>query len=105
MLVTFSTPAHGDVTMFGDVAIGLLKMMGRGSSMPSALYAQDVQAALERLKAAVDPARSRQPNAAAEDGEEGEEPVVSISHRALPLIELLEAAAHENCAVMWESNE
>src|SRR5690606_36555266 len=101
MLVTFSTPAHGDITMFGDVAIDVLKMMGRDSTMPSALYAEDVQAALERLKAALNPTRTQQPDASAED--EGE-PVVSISHRALPLIELLEAAVQENCAVMWESN-
>lgn len=103
MLVTFSTPAHGDVTMFGDVAIQLLEMMGRSNTTPSALYAEDVQAALERLKAALNPVRSKHPNMPAED--EDEEPAVSISHRALPLIELLEAAVQENCAVMWESDE
>lgn len=104
MLVTFSTPAHGDVTMFGDVAVRLLKMMGRNDTVPSALYAEDVQAALERLKAAVDLTRSKpQTNMPAED--EDEEAAVSISHRALPLIELLEAAVHEKCSVMWESNE
>ena len=98
MLVTFSTPAHGDVTMFGDVAMRLLKMMGRSNTVPSALYAEDIQAALERLKAALDPARSSpKPNLPAEAEEDA---AVSILHRAQPLIELLEAAAHENCGVM-----
>lgn len=104
MLVTFSTPAHGDVTMFGDVAMRLLKMMGRSNTVPSALYAEDIQAALWRLKAALDLARSSpKPNLPAEDEEE--DATVSILHRAQPLIELLEAAAHENCGVMWERNE
>ena len=104
MLITFSTPAHGDVTLFGDVALQLLKMMGRSNTMPSALYAEDVQAALDSLKAAVHRGRSSpKPNVPAVD--EDEEPTVSISHRALPLIELLEAAAQEKAVVMWESNE
>jgi hypothetical protein len=38
---------------------------------------------------------------AAED-EDGE-PVVSLAHRALPLIELLRAAAKENAIVMWNN--
>ncbi len=104
MLVTFSSPAHGDVTMFGDVAIRLLNMMGRSDTVPSALYAEDVQAALERLKTAVALVPSTpKPNMTAED--EDDETIVSISLRALPLIEMLEAAANEKRAVMWESNE
>ena len=35
------------------------------------------------------------------DKEDGE-PAVSLSHRALPLIELLEAAAKKKCNVMWD---
>lgn len=103
MLITFSTPAHGDVTMFGDVALQLLKMMGRDDTVPSAFYAEDVQSALQRLKAALDQAHSTpSPNVLSED--EGDEATVSLSHRALPLIELLEAAVLEKGAVMWESD-
>lgn len=103
MLITFSTPAHRDVTMFGDVALRLLKMMGRDDTVPSALYAEDVQGALQRLKAAIDQAHSTpSPQVSAED--EDDDATVSLSHRALPLIELLEAAVHEKGAVMWESN-
>lgn len=104
MLVTFSCPANGDVTMFGDVALRLLTMMGRSDTVPSALYAADVQAALERLKAAVASAPSTpKPNTTAED--EDDEANVSLAHRALPLIELLEAAANKKAAVMWERDE
>ena len=45
MLVTFSCPAYADITMFGDVAIRLLKMMGHSGTVPSALLAADVPAA------------------------------------------------------------
>ena len=49
MLVTFSCPVYADITMFGDVAVRLLKMMGHSGTVPSAIVAADVPAALERL--------------------------------------------------------
>lgn len=103
MLVTFSSPAHGDVTMFGDVAVLLLKMMGRGDTIPSALYAEDVPAALKRLKAEVGSAPEVPKHEITEESED-DEPSVSNMHRAMPLIELLEAAAKEHCSVMWDNN-
>ncbi len=103
MLVTFSCPAYADITMFGDVAIQLLNMMGHSGTVPSALSAEDVQPALERLEAAV--AVTEQSAKPEESGEEEDgEPPVSISHRALPLIDLLKAAATAGCSVMWDSN-
>lgn len=54
MLVTFTTDAYADVTMFGDVAQTMLKMMGHSGTVPSAILAQDVPEALRRLTAAVD---------------------------------------------------
>ena len=103
MLVTFSCPVYANITMFGDVAIRLLKLMGHSGTVPSALLAEDVQAALEHLEAAVEAdKRSPEPGASAE-GEDGE-PAVSLPHRALPLIELLKAAAKAKCDVMWDKN-
>jgi hypothetical protein len=103
MLITFSSPAYADITMFGDVAIRLLKMMGHSGTVPSALLAQDVPAALERLQAAVEKDRqSPEPEQPAE--EEDDAPSVSLAHRALPLIELLKAAAKDDVNVMWDSN-
>jgi len=100
LLVTFSCPAYADITMFGDVALQLLKMMGHSGTVPSALSAEDVLPALERLEAAVAvKERSAEP-----EGDDDDDPPVSISHRALPLIELLKAAAKAECSVMWDSN-
>ena len=103
MLVTFSCPAYADITMFGDVAVHLLKMMGHSGTVPSALLADDVPAALERLEAGV-AAAGQAPAPGEASQTEDEEPPVSLRHRALPLIELLKAAAKAECNVMWESN-
>ncbi|HTN93555.1 MAG TPA: DUF1840 domain-containing protein [Gallionella sp.] len=98
MLVTFTTKAYADITMFGDVAIAMLKMMGHSGTVPSAIRAEDVPAALSRLKAAVEAGTALPPHA----GKDADEPVVSTAHRALPLIELLAAAAKDGCGVMWK---
>ena len=103
MLVTFSCPAYANITMFGDVAIRLLKLMGHSGTVPSALLAQDVPAALQRLEAGIAAEQPSEPDATAQD-EEDEEPPVSLSHRALPLIGLLRAAAEAECNVMWDAN-
>jgi hypothetical protein len=102
MLVTFTTPAYANITMFGDVALQLLKMMGKSTSVPGALLAEDIPAALEKLEAAVDADRLAQEPGQTEMDEDGEAPV-SLSNRALPLIELLKAAAQANRNVMWDS--
>lgn len=103
MLVIFTSKAHGDITMFGDVAKRLLKMMGMSGVVPGAVRAEDVPAALERLKRAIEiekEAPEEEP-AGDERDEEEKEPPVSIALRAFPLIEMLEAAAKEDCHVMW----
>lgn len=98
MLVTFTTKAHADITMFGDVALAMLKMMGHSATVPGAILAADVPAALSRLKAAIDAAKAPPP---VED-KDADEPAVSLAHRALPLIELLAAAAKAESNVMWK---
>lgn len=98
MLVTFTTDAYADITMFGDVAQAMLKMMGHSGTVPSAILAADVPAALSRLTAGVEAAKAAPPV----DDEDEDEPQVSLSNRALPLINLLTAAAQEGCDVMWK---
>lgn len=104
MLVTFTCPAYADITMFGDIAVRLLKMMGHSGTVPSALSAEDVQPALARLEAAVKAEQQLQEQAEPVKNTD-EEPAVSLSHRALPLIKLLTAAAREECHVMWDKNK
>ena len=103
MLITFKTTAsYPEITMFGEVALKLLEMMGRRGTVPSAIGAEDIPQALESLRkgiAAADAALEDQPP---HEEEEGEERRVSLHNRAVPLIELLEAAQKEGVAVMWE---
>lgn len=104
MLVTFSCKAYADITMFGDVAMNMLKLMGHSETVPGAILAEDVPAALERLKGAL--ANMKAPPAPKGSGksvdEDEDEPSVSLAHRALPLVELLTAAARQKCDVMWK---
>ena len=79
------------------------KMMGHSGTVPSALLAADVQAALGRLEAAIE-ADEQLPESEESAQGEDDEPAVSLPHRALPLIELLRAAAKAKCNVMWDSN-
>lgn len=53
MLITFSCPAYANITMFGDQAVILLKLMGHSASVPGALLAVDIPASLKRLEEAV----------------------------------------------------
>jgi len=103
MLVTFKTKNHGDITMFGDVALKLLQMMGHSGTIPGAVAADDIAAALEQLTSAVDAATPDSPPEEDPDVDFIERPV-SIAQRAFPLIEMLEAAAAAQDPVMWDKN-
>ncbi|MHB1215167.1 MAG: DUF1840 domain-containing protein [Thiobacillus sp.] len=98
MLVTFTTDAYADITLFGDVALALLKMMGHSATVPGAILAADVPAALSRLTAAIDAEKSTPPI----EDKDTDEPAVSMAHRALPLMALLAAAARAESNVMWK---
>jgi len=97
MLVTFTTDAYADITMFGDVALTMLKMMGHSATVPGAILAADVPEALGRLTAALAAEKATPP---VED-KDADEPAVSLAHRGLPLVNLLAAAAKAECNVMW----
>lgn len=105
MLVTFSCAAYADITYFGDVAQSLLKMMGHSGTVPGAILAEDIPAALERLKAAIEAAKAASTPPSPPKGEDeqdnAKQPPVPLDHRALPLMELLAAAAQAKCNVMW----
>jgi hypothetical protein len=104
MLVTFSTKAAADITMFGEVATTLLKLMGQSGGVPGALLAADLPAAIDRLKAAIattggEPS-GNPPRHADEDEDKAPAPV-TLRQRAFPLIKLLEAAARAETDVVW----
>ncbi|MCG6874508.1 MAG: DUF1840 domain-containing protein [Betaproteobacteria bacterium] len=100
MLVRFDSKVGG-FSMFGDIAVTLLKMMGHSGTVPGAILAKDIPPALDKLRAAV--AAAPEPPVEQGSGKHGDkEPPVSIRQRAFPLIELLERAAHDDCDVLWD---
>jgi hypothetical protein len=103
MLITFSTKSAADITMFGDVAVRLLKLMGQSGGVPGALLAADLPPAIDKLKKAI-AAAGDEPAAderASEDDDREKTPPVSLRQRAFPLIHLLEAATRANADVVW----
>jgi len=102
MIVTFSTDAFGDMTMFGDVAVSLLKKMGHSGTVPGAIMADDVPAALAKLTTAIETLKEQQADPNSTSNNDESEPAVSLAKRALPLINLLNAAAEKKTDVMWE---
>jgi len=104
MLVTFSTKVAADITMFGEVAMALLKLMDQSGAVPGALLAIDVPTALERLKEGIAVSGANPVGNPPRDADEDEDkapPAVTLSQRAYPLVGLLEAAARAKADVLW----
>lgn len=103
MLVTFSNRLSGDITMFGDIAVQLLKLMGHSGTVPSALSAEDVPAALAKLQNAIDDIELL-PESDLLQNEDDMDAPVSLAHRAIPLIEMLQTSARDKSYLMWAYN-
>lgn len=107
MLVTFTTNAYSDITMFGTAAVALLKLMGQSGNVPGAIMAEDVPAALAQLNDELQrisaeqsaPADSAGTDDSSDDDEN--EVVIGLDKRAGPLVKLLEAAIAAKENVLW----
>lgn len=104
MLVTFRTKAYANTTMFGDVAKQLLNLMGHSGTVPSAIKAEDVPAALARLESAIKERKTADAAGPIDGDRDDDSPrKVTVSQRAAPLLELLRAAKANQADVMWDS--
>ena len=99
MLIEFDSEV-GKLTMFGDIAIQLLKLMGHSGTVPSAILGADIPAALVRLEQGLSSLAATPP--VTSDSDDEREPRVSLQQRAYPLIDLLKRAADKNCDVIWK---
>ncbi|MCG9553272.1 DUF1840 domain-containing protein [Vibrio sp. Isolate31] len=105
MLITFSCKAHASVTMFGEVGLQFIKMLGHSGTIPGAIGATEVPQALNNLRTAIAAEQSQaveQDDTDDDNEDEVAEAPVNIGSRAFPLVELLKAAIKEECEVMWE---
>ena len=107
MIVTFRSKATGNLIYFKDIAVKLLSLMGRDDKVPSALYAEDVPAALEKLQQALaamaeeERLKAEQSEAGVEQNEAKAKPYISLTVRAQPLVEMLQRAVKKQCPVLW----
>lgn len=113
MLVTFRSTATESITMFEDVAVQLLKLMGATGRIPGALGPDDVPPALRQLEQAteqiragthVTPARpADNEDSKNEDEDDDREPPVDLATRAVPLLSILKRAAAAKAELVWEA--
>jgi len=108
MIVIFQSRAAGDVIMFGDVAYKLMEVMGKEPGPKGIVTVEQLPDAIARLKAALAADKIRHAELAASDAPKfekapdgSERPVVSLTQRAVPLIELLELSLKKQTAVVW----
>lgn len=103
----FST-RFGQLTMHGDVAVALLKGMGHTGTVPGAILAADLPAALANLlrmlEVAGDSTGSAAPPPADDDDEDSRErePVIVLRTRAVPLLDMMRTAIDRGSDLMWE---
>ncbi|MFT4582111.1 MAG: hypothetical protein ACI915_005167 [Gammaproteobacteria bacterium] len=100
MPITFKSKHSPNILMLESVALQMIKMMGRNGSVPSALSADDVPAALDKLRQQID-LQAAQSGRGDEDEQENDRDV-SVAHRALPLINMLVAAVEHGDHVIWD---
>lgn len=105
MIITFKSRAAGDVIQFGDVAKRLLGIMGKDpQSTTGVITVEQLPDALARLKAAVAAERAElggQARAQDDDDSQGKPRPITLSQRAVPLIELMEFALRDKEPVTW----
>ncbi|MDP1603180.1 MAG: DUF1840 domain-containing protein [Legionella sp.] len=99
MLITFKSDAYENLTFFEKVARQLLLLMGHSGTVPGALKADEVAQALANLQKGI-AKEGNTPSPAKNDANE-DEPEIKLGTRAIPLINMLQAALKENCDIMW----
>ena len=107
MLVKFST-AHGQLVMLGEPAVALLRLGGHSGTVPSAVLAAELPGFVERLRRGLEvhgdelspTPPPRDPDR--EDEERTRERPVSLRHRAVPLLDMVQTAISRGSDLMWD---
>jgi len=96
-MIIFQTKHHADITMFDNVALKLIRLMGHSETVPGAFTEEEVGQALNNLKQAI-------ATPTAQSGDSWDDDSVSLAHRAKPLLDLLETAKQNQEHVIWEKS-
>lgn len=98
MLVKFSSKTYENIIMFENVAKQLIQLMGHSNTIPGSILAEDIPHTLSQLESGLE----KTPKT--EQQTEEEEPEISLALRAVPLVNMLKAAASHQTNVMWDYN-
>lgn len=99
MLIKFEAKDGASFVMMQDIATPLLRMMGTSGANEGALSSDELASAIKKLKSALHANANASDTSPEQDDED--EPAVSLSSRALPLLEMLERAQAEESFCMW----
>lgn len=115
-IVTFRSRATADVIMFGDVAHRLMRIMGKEATAQGIVTVEQLPDAIARLRAAIEQDKEKHAGLVAEAMDAGEaldvavaaesrpDPMsqpVSLTQRAVPLLEMLERSQRHAQPVVW----
>jgi hypothetical protein len=110
VIVIFQSPASGDVIMFGDVAQRMMKLMGKEVTDKGIVTVEQLPDVIARLKAAIEEDKRQRAGLTDEDlprtepavgGGANSRPFVTLTQRAVPLLELLEWSLKKKKPVVW----
>lgn len=112
MIVIFQSKASGDVIMFGDVAHHMMKLMGKDITAQGIVTVEQLPDAIARLRAAIVQDKEahqrrvadmadQQSDSMAGTTESSQSALISLTQRAIPLLELLERSLRRKTPVVW----
>ncbi len=104
MTFTFKSATSADLIMLESSAKEIIALLGKDPTAPQGIITvEQLPAAISTLQAAVLAEKSRQAKPDRKDNESrpGDEPVVRLSQRALPFIEMLERALKDGEPLVW----
>lgn len=117
-IVIFKSKASGDVIMFAEVAMQMMQLMGKEVTAQGIVTAEQLPEAIAGLRAAVDADRAQHQALLQAEAETDADPDaapdakasppaaagpsgVSLTQRAIPLLELLERSQKKQVPVLW----
>lgn len=99
-MIVFQSEVGADVMMFDEVAQRMMELMGKEKSVRGVVTVEQMPEAIAALRAAIAQDKATHGGGDDGDGKEGA-PRVSLTQRAVPLIELLEISHARGKPVMW----
>lgn len=103
MIITFKSSASGDVIMFGDVAKRMMQIMDKEATDKGIITVEQLPDAIARLRTAIAADKAQDGNAGNDDDFSGasKNVHVTLTQRAVPLLELLEWSQKRCKPVTW----